>query len=120
METAMTADAGRAAVERYFTEMGEIYRSGGGTEETSYYSAFENLANAIGKELKPRVRCIMQLRNTGAGNPDGGFYAAEQFRKDKDETPMDGQRPERGVVGLFYLSPKKEQTRIDNLARSRN
>jgi hypothetical protein len=44
METAMTADAGRAAVERYFMEMGEIYRSGGGTEETSYYSAFEVLA----------------------------------------------------------------------------
>jgi hypothetical protein len=50
METAMTADAGRTAVERYFTEMGEIYRSGGGTDETSYYSVLENLANAIGKE----------------------------------------------------------------------
>jgi hypothetical protein len=92
------SDAGRAAVERYFTEMGEIYRSGGGTEETSYYSAFENLANAIGKDLKPRVRCIMQLRNTGAGNPDGGFYATEQIRKGKDEKPLDRQKPERGVI----------------------
>jgi hypothetical protein len=98
METAMTADAGRAAVERYFTEMGEIYRSGGGTEETSYYSAIENLANAIGKDLKPKVRCILQLRNTGAGSPDAGFFAAEQFRKGKDETPLDGQRPERGLI----------------------
>jgi hypothetical protein len=34
------------------------------------------LLNEVGENLKPKVRCILQLANSGAGNPDGEFYHA--------------------------------------------
>ena len=43
--------------------MAEIRGTGGATKETSYYSAFENLMNEIGRDLDPRVVCNGQLRN---------------------------------------------------------
>jgi hypothetical protein len=54
-------------LETYLQELREIRSSGAGTEETSYYPALSNLFNAVGKTLKPKVRCVMNLRNLGAG-----------------------------------------------------
>jgi hypothetical protein len=36
-------------------------------EETSYYPALANLFNAVGRILKPKVRCNLHPRNQGAG-----------------------------------------------------
>ena len=72
--------------------------TGGGVAEESYYSPLESLLNEIGKKLKPRVRCVAQLRNTGAGAPDFGLYTANQVQRGKDAKPMEGQQPERGVI----------------------
>ena len=59
---------------------------------------WKTLFNEIGKKLKPRVRCVAQLRNTGAGEPDFGLYTANQFQRASDTPPMEGQPPERGVI----------------------
>ena len=56
-----------------------IHGTSGGTQETSYYTALNNLLDGVGHELKPKVRCVMQLKNLGAGNPDGGLFTADQF-----------------------------------------
>lgn len=65
------------------------------TAETSYYSVLEALLNAIGHELKPRVLCLSQLADQGAGHPDFGLYTANQCQRGE---PRTGAMPERGVV----------------------
>ncbi|TRV00322.1 MAG: hypothetical protein EWV75_03420 [Microcystis wesenbergii Mw_QC_S_20081001_S30D] len=50
----------------YFRNLQEIYSSQAAVKETSYYGTLETLLNEIGKTLKPRVRCIINLRNQGA------------------------------------------------------
>ncbi|MBW8035441.1 MAG: N-6 DNA methylase [Planctomycetes bacterium] len=86
------------AVEVYFKEMWEVRSTGGGVAETSYYPALLNLLNALGGKLKPKVRCVSQLQDTGAGSPDFGLFSASQFKKQKDMKPLQGQKPERGVI----------------------
>jgi hypothetical protein len=89
----------KSPVETYFAALAEIRATGGGVQETSYYPALINLLNAVGHTLKPRVLAISQLRNTGAGNPDAGLFAASQLAKGTLE-PLSGQLPERGVVEI--------------------
>ena len=84
-----------AAVEAYFEDLRRIRASGGGTGELSYYPALTNLLNAVGGTLRPRVFCVSQLAQQGAGHPDFGLYAARQVQKGQ---PRQGQTPERGVV----------------------
>ncbi|GAC1356482.1 MAG: hypothetical protein NVSMB34_10690 [Variovorax sp.] len=74
-----------------------VHMSGSGTKETLYYTAIDNLLGGIGDTLKPKVRCVMQLKNLGAGNPDGGLFTADQFDR-KTERPKNSAAPARGVV----------------------
>lgn len=74
-----------------------VHRTGGGTRETSYYTALNNLLDGAGHALKPRVRCVMQLKNLGAGNPDGGLFTADQFDRASAEVKNLGA-PARGVI----------------------
>ena len=85
-------------VETYLSHLARIHSTGGAVPETSYYGALEGLLNEIGGKLKPKVRCVPQLKNTGAGSPDFGLYTANQFQRAKDEEPVPGTLPERGVV----------------------
>lgn len=87
------------ALSAYFKDLRGIYNTGSAVKETSYYSAFEAMANAYGKELKPRVRCVINLKNKGAGIPDAGFFAASQFQRG-EEAPREGQLPERGCAEI--------------------
>ena len=50
------------------------------------------------RTLKPKVKCIINLQNQGAGLPDGGFFTQEQFQKAGDHEPMPGQMPARGAI----------------------
>ncbi len=84
-----------SAVEDYLTDLRKIRASGGGTGERSYYPPLTNLLNAVGGALKPKVFCISELAQQGAGHPDIGLYAAKQVQKGK---PRQGQIPECGVL----------------------
>lgn len=86
--------------ETYLRNLHEIYLSQAGVKETSYYGTLEILLNEIGKTLKPKVRCIINLRNQGAGLPDGGLFSANQFRKNADDEPFEMVFPERGVIEI--------------------
>jgi hypothetical protein len=86
------------ALETYLEELFAIRSSGGAVKETSYYPALSNLLNEVGKSLKPRVRCIINIQNAGAGLPDGGLYAAEQFQKQSKGELREGQLPARGAI----------------------
>ena len=85
----------KAAVEDYFAELRRIRSTGGGTGELSYYPPLSNLLNAVGGSLRPRVYCVSQLAQQGAGHPDFGLCAARQVSKGQ---PKRGQTPEGGVV----------------------
>ena len=84
-----------AAVEEYLAELRRIRATGGGTGELSYYPPLNNLLNAVGGSQRPRVYCVSQLAQQGAGHPDFGLYAARQVSKGQ---PKQGQTPEAGVV----------------------
>ena len=84
-----------AAVEIYFADLGRIRATGGATGERSSYGPLANLLNAVGGALKPKVFCVGELAEQGAGHPDFGLYAAKQVQKGR---PREGQIPERGVV----------------------
>ena len=56
-------------LETYLKDLHEIRSTGAGVPEESYYGALENLLNDLGKKLKPRVRCVGKVADTGAGHP---------------------------------------------------
>ena len=82
-------------VEDYLADLRRIRASGGATGERSYYSPLTNLLNAVGSTLKPKVFCVGELAEQGAGHPDFGLYAARQVQRGKHR---EGHVPERGVV----------------------
>lgn len=96
-------------VAAYLSRMNEIRSTGGATSETSFYGALENLLNAVGKMLRPRVITNGQLRNQGAGHPDFGLYTQNQCRGG-GPMPGQGETPERGVVEVKPLVDDTWQT----------
>ena len=89
-----------AAVETYFADLLRVRSSDGATGERSSYGPLANLLNAVGAALKPKVFCVGELADQGAGHPDFGLYAAKQVQKGR---PREGQTPERGVVEVKAL-----------------
>jgi len=85
-------------LETYLTELREIHDSGAATKETSGYGALAKLLDAAGHALKPKVRCLIQLKNSGAGLPDGGLFTPEQLKHTDDQAPLLGLAPARGVI----------------------
>ena len=84
-----------AAVEDYLDDLRKIRSSGGATGERSYYPPLTNLLNAVGSTLKPKVFCVSELAQQGAGHPDLGLYAAKQMQRGRQR---EEQLPEAGVV----------------------
>ena len=101
-----------AAAEAYFADLRRVRASGGGTGERSYYPALANLLTAIGRGLKPKVFCVLEGADQGAGHPDFALYTASQVQKGR---PREGQVPERGVVEVkgvvddAWLTTKSKQ-----------
>ena len=101
-----------AAVEAYFTDLRRIRASGGATGERSIYGPLANLLTSVGATLRPKVFCVQELADQGAGHPDFGLYTAGQVQKGM---PRKGQAPERGVVEVksqeddAWLTAESEQ-----------
>ncbi len=98
-----------SAVESYFTDLRQIRATGGGTGERSSYGPLANLLNAVGASLKPKVFCVSELADQGAGHPDFGLYTSNQVQKGR---PRQGQTPERGVV---EVKPPAEELGADGV-----
>ncbi|MGO9201340.1 MAG: type ISP restriction/modification enzyme [Limisphaerales bacterium] len=91
-------------LESYLGELREIHDCGAATKETSGYPVLCKLLDAIGQTLKPKVRCIIQLRNSGAGLPDGGPFTPDQLKQTESEVPLFGLAPARGVIEVKSTS----------------
>ncbi len=85
-------------VKNYIQDLFHIRASGSSVEETSYYPVLSNLLNEIGGQLKPKVSCIMNIANRGAGLPDGGLFTPDQFQNIQDEEVPLHLLPARGVI----------------------
>ena len=70
-----------AAVETYLDELRRIYASGSATGERSSYGPLAGLLNVVGGALKPRVFCVQELADQGAGHPDFGLFTAKQVQR---------------------------------------
>ncbi|MGA2060522.1 MAG: type ISP restriction/modification enzyme [Thermoguttaceae bacterium] len=97
-------------LETYLKDIRDIHSTGAAVKETSFYPALSNLLNEIGKTLKPKVRCVINLADRGAGLPDGGLFTPDQFQKGADAQPKHGQPPSRGA--LEVKSPSEDVRRI--------
>ena len=62
-----------AAAEAYFAELARVRASGGSTVERSSYGPVANLLNTVGAMLSPKVFCVGELADQGAGHPDFGL-----------------------------------------------
>ena len=85
----------KAAVEAFFADLRRIRQSGAATDERSTYTPLANLLNTVGATLKPKVHCLVEPADQGAGHPDLYLYTEKQIQKGR---PRKGQAPERGVV----------------------
>ena len=100
-----------AAVETYFADLGRVRASGGATGERSSYGPLANLLSAVGTALKPKVFCVGELADQGAGHPDFGLYAAKQVQRG---LPRENQIPERGVVEVKAADDDAWLTAVGN------
>jgi hypothetical protein len=91
-------------LEAYLTELREIHDSGAATQETSGYPALAKLLDTVGHFLKPKVRCLIQLKNSGVGLPDGGLFTPDQLKQSDDQVPLLGLPPARGAVEVKSTS----------------
>ncbi len=90
-------------IETYLSSLFSIHASGAAVAETSSYPPLAHLLDEIGQTLKPRVRCILHLKNIGAGLPDGGLFTADQFPKTArtgtiGPAPLPTSPPTRGAI----------------------
>ena len=85
-------------LQTYLSELHAVRVTGAGVKETSYYPAVSNAFNALGKTLKPPVRCIINLKNQGAGLPDGGLFTPDQFARAQEAGVLPSLLPSRGVM----------------------
>ena len=53
-------------LETYIRELYDIRSTGAAVSETAYYPALSNLLIDVGKTLKTRVKCIINLQDQGA------------------------------------------------------
>lgn len=94
----------------YVRALGEIRRSGAATPETSFYPAIKALLDSIGATLRPKVRCVLTLKNRGSGIPDGGLFTVDQFSGDVATDAFPAPSPARGVIEV--KSPDQEIAKV--------
>ncbi len=96
-------------VRTYLAELYKIHAMGAGTGEVSLYNPLQNLLNEIGAKLKPKVFCIQNLKDLGAGFPDYGLYGANQLPQTDFGEAAPDIVPERGAV---ETKPPSERVEI--------
>ena len=83
-----------APVEEFFADLRRVRASGAATPERSLYGPLGNLLTAVGATLRPKVFCVQELADQGAGHPDFGLYVARQVQRGAelgDAAPMLGR-----------------------------
>ena len=75
-----------------------------GTPELSHYTALDNLFDAVGAQLKPRVRAVVHPSEPGFDQPDIGFFSDAG-----KQTLFTADTADRGVVEVKSADADLEQ-----------
>ena len=78
----------KQAVKAYLDAVSAVNRVG--TPELSHYTALDNLFDAIGEHLSPRVRAVVHYSETNPGQPDLGFFSGENTDPDRGVVEVKG------------------------------
>ena len=70
----------RPAVKSYLDAISAVNRVG--TPELSHYTALDNLFDAVGGQLAPKVRAVVHYSEAASGQPDLGFFSADNTDPD--------------------------------------
>jgi hypothetical protein len=103
-EGVIVSNAGRCrgvseAAQRYLRDLARAHATQQAAPEISYYPALERLLNGVGNRLTPAVTAVINIRDQGAGIPDGGLFAAHQLRRSGGpQAAFARQLPTHGVV----------------------
>jgi hypothetical protein len=111
---ALRYNPGVHPLETYLEELATLRASGAATRETSGYPALANLLNAVGHMLRPKVKCIIHPRNSGAGIPDGGLFTPDQLKGVPDDSAFEAAPPARGAIEV-----KATNEELDDLANTK-
>ena len=107
----------KAAVEAFFTDLRRIRQSGAATDERSTYFPLATLLSAVGATLKPKVLCIVEPTDQGAGHPDLYLYVEKQLQQGRPRKGQ-AQTPERGVVEVKAPDKDTQQKTVrDQVSR---
>jgi len=82
----------------YLSSLSQARLSGAATQERSLYPALQALLATIGDTLVPKVFCVHELADTGAGRPDYGLFTQPQLSSDALGRNPIATVPERGVI----------------------
>jgi hypothetical protein len=82
----------------YLSTIHFAHASGQANPEVSYYPALANLFDGVGATLKPRVHCVINPKNRGAGIPDGGLFTQDQLAAHPAGDQWPGLNPARGAI----------------------
>jgi hypothetical protein len=89
-------------LETYLSELRDSRVAG--VPETSGYTTLAKLIDEIGRTLKPKVRCIINPKNKGAGIPDGGLFTVDLLKRNPGADPLAGVLPDRGAIEVKSTS----------------
>jgi len=103
-------------LQSYLEEIRRNRGSGAATDETSFYTPLENLLDAVGEDLEPQIDCVMQLKDAGAGNPDGGLFRADQIPETR--APLFEDDREVPIPGRGAIEVKAPTDGLDALQES--
>ncbi len=78
----------RQAVKHYLDAISTVSRVG--TPELSHYTALDNLFDAVGEELTPKVRAVVHHSESSGGQPDLGFFSGENTDPDRGVVEVKG------------------------------
>jgi hypothetical protein len=77
------------SVETFLADCYAVRTAGANAPETSFYRRFL-FFNEVGRHLKPKIRCVMGLKDQRAGMPDGGLFTKPQIATRRDHVPLPG------------------------------
>ena len=78
----------KQAIKAYLDAVSAVSRVG--TPELSHYTALDNLFDAIGEQLTPKVRAVVHYSETNPGKPDLGFFSGENTDPDRGVVEVKG------------------------------
>ena len=78
----------KRAVREYLQAISKV--SPVGTPELSHYTALDNLFDAIGEALTPKVRAVVHYSESSSGQPDLGFFSGESTDPDRGVVEVKG------------------------------